>query len=378
MAKPYKIIIAPLDWGLGHATRIIPLIKCLLTEGCAVIIAAEGQIGQLLQNEFPNLTFLPLEGYKIEYAKQKKRLLLKIAIQTPGILFSIYKEHVWLKKVVKNYAIDAVISDNRFGLYHSNIPSVYITHQLLIKTRNKFSENILARLHHLFIKKYTECWVPDFKGDDNISGALSHPAERINNIKYIGCLSRFEKSQGVEIKYDLIVLLSGPEPQRSIFEKLLLVQLNQFSGQVLLVRGKPVGDENLHIENNSTGKIQIKNHLNAAELNLAIQQAKVVICRSGYTTIMDLIKLQKKAILIPTPGQTEQEYLAAYLMKKKLFYIETQDKFLLEEALKKLDEFSFLLKGYDMEQYKKTVHQFIDYIAGIKKRKNLANQVNRQ
>ena len=367
MAKPDKILIAPLDWGLGHATRIIPLIKCLLTEGCAVIIAAEGQIGQLLQNEFPKLTFLPLEGYKIQYSRQKKWLPLKIAIQAPSILFSIFKEHLWLKKVVKNYGIDAVISDNRFGLYHSGIPSIYITHQLLIKTGNKFSENILAGLHNLFIKKYAECWVPDFEGDDNIAGALSHPVKRTANIRYIGGLSRFERYLAVETKYDLLVLLSGPEPQRSIFEKLLLLQLKQFTGQVLFVRGKLTGDENLFIENNGTDKIQIKNHLNAAELNLAIQQAKIVICRSGYTTIMDLIKLQKKAILVPTPGQTEQEYLAAYLTEQKLFYSETQDKFLLDEALKKPGEFSFFLTDYDMEQYKKTVHQFVEYIAGINK-----------
>ena len=363
MPKPYKLLIAPLDWGLGHATRTIPLIKCLLTEGCEIVIGAEGQIGQLLRNEFPKLTFLPLKGYNVVYTKQKKWLPLKLFLQTPGIILSVYKEHQWLKKVVKKYSIDAVISDNRFGLYHSSIRSVYITHQLSIKTGNKFSEKIATSIHHWFIKKYKQCWVPDFEGENNIAGRLSHSGERPDNITYIGGLSRFEKKQGIEIKYDLLILLSGPEPQRNILENLLLLQLKQFSGKVLLVRGQPAEIENSFKQNNTTDKIQIKNHLNAEELNLVIQQAEIVICRAGYTTVMDLIKLQKKAILVPTAGQTEQEYLADYLKKQNLFYSVAQDKFLLTTVLEKATAFPYLFKEYNMEQYKKVVHDFLLHVS---------------
>jgi uncharacterized protein (TIGR00661 family) len=363
LPKPYKLLIAPLDWGLGHATRIIPLIKCLLTEGCEIVIGAEGQIRQLLQKEFPKLTFLPLKGYNIVYTKQKKWLSLKLFLQTPGIILSIYKEHQWLKKVVKKFSIDAVISDNRFGLYHSSIPSVYITHQLSIKTGNKFSEKLAASTHYWFIKKYTQCWVPDFEGENNIAGRLSHPEKTPDNITYIGGLSRFEKMQEIEIKYDLLILLSGPEPQRNILENLLLLQLKQFSGKVLLVRGQPAEIENSFKQNDTTDKIQIKNHLNAEDLNLVIQQAEIVICRAGYTTVMDLIKLQKRAILVPTPGQTEQEYLADYLKKQNLFYSVAQDKFLLTTVLEKAVAFPFLFKEYNMEQYKKVVYDFLLYIS---------------
>lgn len=362
MVKPYRILIAPLDWGLGHATRNIPLIMSLLDEGCSVIIAADGAIKTLLQHEFPTITFLALRGYKIKYSKRKPWFLVKIAFQVPAILLSIYREHQWLKTTVKKYSINAVISDNRFGMYCSGIPSVYITHQLLIKTGNNFSEKLASKFHGWFIKKYTYCWVPDFEGTQNIAGQLSHPANIPDNVKYIGCLSRFERHKGVRVKYDLLILLSGPEPQRSIFEKLVLSQLQQFGGEVLLVRGQPGIDETLFNPAVISDNIQIKNHLTLKELNLAIEQAENVICRSGYTTVMDLIKLQKKAILVPTPGQTEQEYLGMYLMQQKLFYCVQQDEFLLNEVIRKAAEFSFLSGDYDMQQYRKIIHQFVQSI----------------
>ena len=277
-----------------------------------------------------------------------------ILLQIPTILFSIYKEHQWLKKVVKKCSINAVISDNRFGLYHPRIHCVYITHQLTVITGNKFSEAVLKKIHYWFIKRYTECWVPDFEAHDNVGGRLSHPGGTVpSNIKYIGCLSRFRKNTSPEIKYDLLVLLSGPEPQRTILEKILLLQLKQFNGSVLMVRGKPGEEETLFVQQTGITNFHVKSHLTAQALNIAIEQSKLVICRSGYTTIMDLIKLKKKAILIPTPGQTEQEYLGRYLMERKIFYSVPQDKFLLSEVLKNAAGFSFSFKQYDMEQYKK-------------------------
>lgn len=360
MLKSYKILIAPLDWGLGHATRSIPLITALLAEGCEVLIAADGHIRVLLHEEFPELTILPLKGYRIRYAKQKKWLLFKIAFQIPGLLFSIFREYHWLKKAVKDHSIDAIISDNRFGMYHKHIPSVYITHQLLIKTGNKLSENILMKLHYWFIKKYKQCWVPDyFEGSKNIAGELSHPVFPPDNIKYIGGLSRFKKTDNIEEKFDLLILLSGPEPQRTIFEKELFFQLKQYCGNVLFVRGLPGGNETLATQTNKNCTIQIRNHLVAQELCHAIKQAKMIISRSGYTTIMDLIKLQKKGILVPTPGQTEQEYLAQYLMQQQLFYSVQQQDFLLNEVLEKTASFPYLHSTFNMEQYKNVIQQFV-------------------
>ncbi|MEI9933524.1 MAG: glycosyl transferase family 28 [Ferruginibacter sp.] len=284
-------MIAPLDWGLGHSTRCIPIIKELLEQGCEVLIAAEGAPKSVLQNEFPQLIFLSIKNYNIQYSHKTKLFSVALLLQTPQILFAIYKEHQWLKKIVKEQNIDALISDNRFGLYHSIVPSVYITHQLLIKTNNCFTEKIAQRIHYWFIKKHTQCWVPDFEKEPAIAGELSHPKKLPASVNYIGCLSRFEKKPGIEKKYDLLIILSGPEPQRTIFENILLQQLKEYNGIVLLVRGLPTNSLN----NINSGNIKIVNHLKSSELNIAIQQSEIVISRSGYTTIMDLIKLQKKS-----------------------------------------------------------------------------------
>ena len=357
--KP-KILIAPLEWGLGHATRCIPIINELIKQNCEVFIAAEGATYSLLKQEFPSLTFLPLMGYRMKYSRKKYSLPWKILAQLPKIAFTIYKEHQWLRKIVKKYKIDAVISDNRFGMYHTKIPSVYITHQLLIKTGNAFTERIAKRIHYYFINKYNECWVPDFAqrtpdGVNGLAGELSHPKKLPQNVKYIGCLSRFQLNYS-EKKYDLLISISGPEPQRTIFEDQILNDLKSYSGKVLFIRGLPEKSEELKCEN---PLVEIKNHLSAKQLNEAILQSDMILSRCGYTTIMDLIKLQKKAILIPTPGQTEQEYLAKYLMENKMFYTIIQKDFVLQNSLQQAYLFPFIIPEYNMEQYKNVINQFV-------------------
>jgi len=355
-------LVIPLDWGLGHATRCIPIIRELQANGCEVVIAAEGAVESLLKHEFQRLTFIPLKGYRISYSKRKYWLLFKIIVQVPRILTRIYQEHQWVKKNVKKYSITAIIADNRFGLYHSGLPSVYISHQLLIKTGSRFTEKIAQKMHYWFIKKYSFCWVPDFEGANNIAGELSHPNNRPKNMVYIGGLSRFEKRIAVQKKYDLLLLVSGPEPQRAIFESLLLKQLENFKGKSLLIRGLPgntAADENNFETRNYQSNLTIRNHLAAKELNEVIQQSELVVCRSGYTTIMDLIKLNKKAILVPTPGQTEQEYLAEHLMEQQIFYAVSQQYFNLGEALQAASGFSFAIPSFNMAQYQKKIQQFV-------------------
>lgn len=348
-----RVLVAPLDWGLGHATRCISIIYELLKLDCIVIIAASGPTEILLKNEFPELIFLPLKGYNVQYSKKKSWLALTIFFQIPSIITTIFYEYRWLKKIVKEKDIDLIISDNRFGLYHATIPSVYITHQLLIKTGGRFTENIAQQIHFHFIKKYTQCWVPDVEGNNNLAGELSHPKKHPGNIKYIGPLSRFEK-KAIEKKYNLLIIISGPEPQRSIFEKLLFNQLRQYTGRVLLVRGLP-GEGSIDQQKN----ILIKDHLPANELSEAIQGSKLVIARSGYTTVMDLIKLQQPAVLIPTPGQTEQEYLAQHLAEQKIFYTIEQDKFILEKVLREVKNSNLHIPLIDMQQYKNIIADFI-------------------
>ncbi len=350
-----KILVAPLDWGLGHATRCIPIIKQLILQHCEVYIAASGNSFFLLKKEFPGTVILRIPGYKISYSNNKKNLPFKLFLQIPKIFFSICKEKLWLKKFIKKYKIDAVISDNRFGMYDKKIPSIYITHQLLIKTVNTFSERIAQRIHYYFIKKYYQCWVPDYK-ENGLAGELSHQKNKPANILYIGPLSRFEQLQNVSEIFDVLISLSGPEPQRTIFEKIILSQLNNQNKKILLVRGLPNENKNLQTKNES---IKIINHLPAEELNKAFQQSKIIISRSGYTTIMDLIKLCKKAVLVPTPGQTEQEYLANYLMEKNIFYAVNQKKISLKEALNEASNFLFISESFLMDDYKKVINEFV-------------------
>ena len=230
-----RVLVAPLDWGLGHATRCIPIIYELLRFGFEVQIAAEGKTKKLLENEFPGLVFLPLKGYKVRYSKNKSLLFFSLFIQLPKLLWRIYYEHKWLKKIVKESDICMVISDNRLGMYSSTIPCIYITHQLKIKTRSQFTDQLVQKIHYFFINKYSACWVPDNKTENNLAGDLSHPEYLPKTqVKYLGPLSRLEKDTS-DKKYDYLVLISGPEPQRTIFEDLMLEELKKVSGKIIQI-----------------------------------------------------------------------------------------------------------------------------------------------
>jgi uncharacterized protein (TIGR00661 family) len=353
--KP-RILISPLGWGLGHATRCIPLIREFLGQGCDVYVAAEKNIQDLLIKEFPGINFLHINGYHIRYSAKKFYLPFFMIGQIPKIVWHIYKEHQRIKFYVKKFQIDSIISDNRFGCYHSRVPTVYMTHQLLVKTGHPLTEKWVQKIHYYFIKKYTNCWVPDFQGNENFAGELSHPGILPTNVKYIGGLSRFQFSTTFEKKYYLIIILSGPEPQRTLLEKILLKQIDSIQQKILFVRGLPNSSNNIPVSNSL---VEIVNHLSAEKLNTAILQSNYVVCRSGYTSVMDLIKLRQKAILIPTPGQTEQEYLADYLYEKKYFISAKQKDFSLVEQLKKAVTFPFSFPNVNMDLYKQTVADWV-------------------
>lgn len=355
------ILIAPLDWGLGHATRCIPIISFLLQSGCKVIIAAAGAQEKLLKAEFPALIFVPLPGYNIKYTNVERFFVLKIALQLPKILLAIRKEKKWLNAFLKKNAVDAIISDNRYGLFHHKVISVFITHQLLIKAPFAFSEKIIQQINYRFIKKFSLCWVPDEKGIINLAGDLSHPPvfPKIP-VTYIGGLSRLEKQTETAKRFDLLIILSGPEPQRTLLEKKMLNELKTFKGKVLLVRGLPGNTEDFLTKNN----LVIKNHLPGKELEKAFNESEYIISRSGYTTVMDISKLQKKSILIPTPGQTEQEYLARHLQKQGWCITVSQENFILSESLQKAQNFKYRLPNLNMEKYKEIVSDFINTLKG--------------
>lgn len=349
-----RVLIAPLDWGLGHATRCIPIIKELIIQGCTVYIAADKGIFFLLKKEFPTTVFLPCKGYEIKFGRTKKSFLPAILFQVPKVMLTIFREHRWLKKIIKEFQIDAIISDNRFGMYHSKIPSVYITHQLTIKTGSTFMDSIANKIHHFFIRKYSSCWVPDDQFNC-IGGELSRPKLLPGNVVYIGILSRFQAIPSEKI-YDLLITISGPEPQRSIFEKTIVTQLETFSGSALLVRGLPGSQSMLAIRN---PQVKMVNHLTGADLNKSLEQSKMIIARSGYSTIMDLVALKKKAILIPTPGQTEQEYLARYHAQKRYFFVAEEVNFSIADSLEKAAHYEFEEMNIPTDRYKDIIRNFV-------------------
>jgi UDP-N-acetylglucosamine transferase subunit ALG13 len=335
-----KLLVSPLDWGLGHATRCVPVIRDLLNNRCEVWLAGEEIQEKLLREEFPSLPFLPLKGYRIKYAKTG--FTGKILLQVPSILRSIKEENKWLKEQVTKYGFEAVISDNRYGLYHENIFSVFITHQLCIKSSlGKWSEKMLQKWNYKFINRFHECWVPDEKGENNLAGELSHPSRLPKvPVKYIGALSRFSSFSPPGdggIKGHLLIILSGPEPQRTILENKVVDQIVNYPATATIVRGLP-GERNIIP---STNTIHFYNHLSSEELNREAMKAAFIISRSGYSTIMDIAALQRRSILIPTPGQTEQEYLAHHLMKKQFAFCVDQNNFSLLENIQEAKRFVY-------------------------------------
>ncbi|WP_395053773.1 glycosyltransferase [Flavobacterium sp.] len=318
-----NILVAPLNWGLGHATRCIPIINALLDNGFNPILASDGTALTLLKKEFPNLLTLELPSYNVEYAKKASNFKWKIIKNSPKTINAILQEKKIIKSWIKEYNLLGIISDNRLGVHSKKVPSVFITHQLTVLSGR--TTYISSKVHQFFIKKFNECWVPDYKDVPNLTGKLGHLKDSNLNLKYIGILSRLEKQQ-LPLVYDLMILLSGPEPQRTLLEEKLIIELENYNQKVVFIKGKIEAQQIVNVEKNIT----FYNYMQTKELEKTINESEIVLCRSGYTTIMDLAKLEKKAFFIPTPGQFEQEYLAKRLKKQGLVPTAKQDKFKLE------------------------------------------------
>jgi uncharacterized protein (TIGR00661 family) len=314
------ILIAPLNWGLGHATRCIPIIKALQENNYIPIIASDGNALELLKKEFPYIQTLKLPSYRIEYAKKGKNFKWKLLKNFPDMIKAIWKEEKKVRKWIKKYEIDGIISDNRLGVFSKKIPSVYLTHQLNVMTGN--TTWFTSILHQHIIKKHNECWIPDVEGSPNLTGKLGHSTNPDFKVKYIGPLSRMQKKD-VPKRYDLMIILSGPEPQRKLLEEKLKTEILGYKGNVVFIKGIiEKAQKKEQIEN-----VTYYNFMNSRQLEQTFNESEIVLCRSGYTTIMDLAKLDKKAYFIPTPGQYEQEYLAKKCKEEGLVPYSTQDHF---------------------------------------------------
>lgn len=334
--KKKRILVAPMNWGLGHASRSIPLIRELERQGFEPLIASDGAALKLLEKEFPQLKAFQLPSYDIRYASRGRDLKWKLLLQTPKILGTIVKERARTRQLVERENISGIISDNRFGVHYPHVKNVYLTHQLNVLSGN--TTNLSSWMHQNIMQKYDQCWVPDSAGIKNLSGKLGHlrNSHLKEKIRYIGALSRLERKR-LPITYDYLVLISGPEPQRTQFQDLLFKKFRHTTKKVLFIRGV-LQEERFTCLNPN---VHIKNYLYGEKLNEAINSSKVVISRSGYTTLLDLAKLEKKAFFIPTPGQPEQEYLAKRLMKLGLVPFCRQEDFTLSQ-LEQVEKFSGL------------------------------------
>lgn len=283
--------------------------------------------------------------------------MLAIARQLPKLLRTIQREHTWLQQVIAEHAIDAVISDNRYGLYSNNIPTVIMTHQLqVLSGKGKTADNLLRKIHYNYLERFGEIWVVDDHNSPGLAGIMSHPVTLPRNAHYIGLLSQQKKTEPKGAGY-LLVLLSGPEPQRTLLSRMLWKQVQGYNGKVVFVEGSTTSAKPGDIPPHINHYLQ----LTRQELSPMLSGAELVICRSGYSTIMDLVKLNKKAILIPTPGQTEQEYLAETLQAQGRFISKPQNRFDLQQALIDVRNIQLTNNNYAslFEQYKQILDNWL-------------------
>lgn len=353
-----RILIAPLDWGLGHTTRCVPLIRRLLDEKRQVVFAGNDTQKTFITAAFPGIPCLDLPGYGVKYSAGL--FLPNILRQIPKILRRISEEQRWLREIVIKEHIDAVISDNRYGLSHPNIPSVILTHQAgVITGLGRFADAILRRLHYPALQRFDQCWLVDIPGAPNLSGKLAHPPKLPENTQFIGWLTQMKPADTRDGGY-ILILLSGPEPQRTMLADKLWTQACAITDRKFIV-----------VEGRSDAlRSEIPPHIThfpratTEQLQSILAGASMVVCRSGYSSLMDIALFGKPAILIPTPGQTEQEYLAKKLHEDGIFMHRGQKDFELDTALEAADRFPFHRIGTpeDFRMFEQVLDAFLNGI----------------
>lgn len=331
-----KVLICPQHWGLGHVTRTIPVVRYFLKKGYSVVLASSGAGNDLLRLEFPELKLYTLPDYGITYPF--KNMYLNMGLHLFQMHIAIIREFFAVRKICRQEKIGLIISDARLGAAQAGIPSAIITHHFHFSLHNRFFEWVSDVWMKFFYLRFRQIWIPDIAGDKNLSGDLSHLFKSSKHY-FIGILSRF-KPMDLPVKYQYAFILSGPEPQRTYFENAILQQLPDIlPARCVLVRGTRSAEDPFHKFPNLKDKIEIRDFLSGEALNILMCSSEQIICRSGYSSLLDLCTIGKSAFLIPTPGQPEQEYLAVELQRKKLFHTNTQDAIQLKEDLHKAKDY---------------------------------------
>ncbi|MDH3648580.1 MAG: hypothetical protein OEQ53_02800 [Saprospiraceae bacterium] len=325
MTSKGGVLVAPLNWGLGHATRSIPIIRALVKAGRRVIICSDGRAKYLLQAEFPENQFEELPSYQIKYPL--KQMGLYWLRQIHRLRHAIKAEHRQTEWIVSEYNISTIISDNRYGVYHPSCLNILITHQLRLPIPN-FLRYFADSYMHRLINRFDRCWVPDSAHRPGLAGNLTRGSLNVP-IYFMGPISRFSKTNATR-NGGVLVLLSGPEPHRSQLEEKILTQLEDINLECKMVKGKT---EDLYQRQEQPNLIEAGTTALIEEL---LKESTIVICRTGYSSLMDLYRLRKKAVLIPTPGQPEQLTLAALHKENQNFVIQQEENLNLKIAIDKL------------------------------------------
>lgn len=318
-----RVLFGVLNWGLGHASRSSVLIRALESSGFEVFIASDGAAGDWLQAEFPHLKYLNLPSYRISYSRGTKQWPILLA-SLPRMARIASAERQILLKWQAEYHFCGIISDNRLGFYHPNVPSIYLSHQLAPEAA--WASWLAAKAHAWYFKKFDGLWVPD----KQLYPLSSRLARGINKAKPIGILSALSRKE-LPLSIPALIVLSGPEPQRSILEAKILSQVDALPKNCVLVRGTESS-----FEASDAKHLKVYHRLGSLKMSDLLAQAEVVISRSGYSSLMDYRFLGKRALLIPTPGQFEQEYLAEVHHGCYGWICQPQEKLNLKEGLQEL------------------------------------------
>jgi len=326
--SPVKTLITPLDWGLGHATRCVPLIEQELALGHEVHLASNGRALAFLRQTFPDLPCHELPDYAVTYPKAN--LYWPLLRQLPKVFLAIMREYRVVQALHRKYHFDKVISDQRFGCFVPGIFNAFISHQIHLPARHWIGGRTVQAINEFWIRNYfQESWIPDWEAYPGLAGDLSHPPLVGVKTRYLGPLSRLKKVEA-PLRYRIAFVLSGPEPQRSIWEAEIREQVKAFPEEsFFMLQGKP----EVPFFEAQEGNLLVSPHLDTERLSLLFAQSALIVCRSGYSTLMDLAYTERPAYLVPTPGQPEQEYLARILGAQGKYNWGRQEDLKLEKIL---------------------------------------------
>jgi uncharacterized protein (TIGR00661 family) len=352
-----EIIYGVCSWGLGHATRSLPVIRKLIAEKHTVTVISNDRSLEVLKKELGDaVTYVDIPDYPMLVSENTRQFLAKSMVYWPVFIKRIEDGLAELQKILDKKQYDCIISDARYDMYSKKIPSFFISHQMRIMNplQIKMFERAMERFNMFFFKRYRGVIVPDFK-EQNLSGELSHNLKRINEnkIHYVGVLSDFKK-RALKKDIDYLISISGPEPQRSILEEKLLEQVGELKGNVVMTLGK-AEDYSVVKKKHLTTYTFVTKELREELLN----RARLVVSRSGYSTIMDVAVVGTKALFIPTPGQIEQEYLSKYHNTLGTFYSVPQDKVHLETDVAIAQEKTGFMKECNVNKTIENILQII-------------------